>query len=56
MSEKRGDTYDVTYYVDHPIYVTERNEEYLISILMGNVWVKAVTRDILIKKYGVMNL
>ena len=56
MSKKREDIYDTVYYVDYPVYASKEKPDYSVGIMMGDVWVKAVARDILRKKYGLMYL
>lgn len=42
----------VTYYFGNRVYASRERIDELLSAIMGSVWLKAVARDTIKKKYG----
>lgn len=52
MSDQKKNKKSTTYYFQNPVYVTGRSVDHVVDAIMGSVWLKAVARDNIKKKYG----
>ena len=56
MFRQNGNKKSTTYYYQNPVYAAEESLDYIMSAVMGSVWLKAVARDNIKKKYGYTNV
>ena len=56
VSKKREGSNTTIYYINYPIYASKEMLDSIVSITMGNVWLKAVARDSYKKKYGILDV
>jgi len=56
MSKKINNGDACFYYSRNPVYANRDGATYLAGVVMGSVWLKAVARQYLKKKYGISNL
>ena len=52
MSDKRCSSNSYVYFFRNPVYATKERPEYFRSLIMGRIWLKAISRDSFKEKYG----